>query len=395
MTDVPQPGRDPDDPFPFSGFDLSQLFQALQSQGPVNWEIARQVAQWVALEGAPEPEIGSDHVRELTELAAAAQTYIAGETDIAADPVVRVLGRGEWASLHLDALRDVLEELALTLGRAAEDAPDDAPDDVDLLGADPTAAMLPALLPVLLGLQAGSMVGYLAQYALGRHDLPLPTGDAPSMVFVVPNIDAFESEWSLPRADLRFYLALHESVHATIRSVPWVGQHLIGLAREFVSGYQLSEEALGENLGNVDPTDPAAITELAADPAALLGAMRTDGQRVTQQRLQVVLSVLEGYADSVLKRVGAPLLPDLGRIHEAIERHRLERGEAGTFVEDLLGLALDREHYERGTAFCAGVIERAGASGLNRLWEDPSRIPTPAELDAPGLWLARIDLPED
>lgn len=386
MTNLPQPGGDPDEPFPFSGFDLTQLFQALQGQGPVNWEIAGQVSQWVALEGAAEAPLPSDEVAELTQLAAAAQTYVGAETELAADPAVRVLRRSEWATLHLDALKTVLEELALTLGRGVEDGPEDG---------DPTAAMLPALLPVLLGLQAGSMVGYLAQYALGRHDLPLPTGDAPSMVFVVPNIDAFESEWSLPRSDLRFYLALHESVHATIRTVPWVSERLVGLAREFVSGYELSDESIGESFGMVDPTDPSAITELAADPAALLGAMRTERQRATQVRLQMLLSVLEGYADSVLTRVGGPLLPELGRIHEAIERHRLERGDAGRFVEDLLGLALDREHYERGAAFCAGVIERAGNAGLNRLWEDPSRVPTAAELDAPGLWLARIDLPEE
>jgi uncharacterized protein (DUF2342 family) len=32
-------------------------------------------------------------------------------------------------------------------------------------------------------------------------------------------------------------------------------------------------------------------------------------------------------------------------------------------------------------------------TGLDRLWADEAMVPTPAELDAPGLWLARIDLP--
>jgi uncharacterized protein (DUF2342 family) len=30
--------------------------------------------------------------------------------------------------------------------------------------------------------------------------------------------------------------------------------------------------------------------------------------------------------------------------------------------------------------------------GLSRLLEDPELLPTPNELDAPGLWLARIEL---
>jgi uncharacterized protein (DUF2342 family) len=32
---------------------------------------------------------------------------------------------------------------------------------------------------------------------------------------------------------------------------------------------------------------------------------------------------------------------------------------------------------------------------LNRLWESERMLPTPAELEAPGLWLARIELPEE
>jgi uncharacterized protein (DUF2342 family) len=70
----------------------------------------------------------------------------------------------------------------------------------------------------------------------------------------------------------------------------------------------------------------------------------------------------------------------------------VERGQAAGFVDQLLGLQLDREHYERGVAFCRGVVERSGNDGLNRLLEGPAMIPTPAELDAPGLWLARIEL---
>jgi len=41
------------------------------------------------------------------------------------------------------------------------------------------------------------------------------------------------------------------------------------------------------------------------------------------------------------------------------------------------------------------VVERAGGDGLVRLWESERTFPTPAEITAPGLWLARIDLPDE
>jgi uncharacterized protein (DUF2342 family) len=64
------------------------------------------------------------------------------------------------------------------------------------------------------------------------------------------------------------------------------------------------------------------------------------------------------------------------------------------FVERLLGLELTQAQYERGAAFVDGAVERAGSEALDRLWRSERELPTPAEVDAPGLWLARIDLPD-
>jgi uncharacterized protein (DUF2342 family) len=55
-------------------------------------------------------------------------------------------------------------------------------------------------------------------------------------------------------------------------------------------------------------------------------------------------------------------------------------------------VALDGDHYEQGQSFVRGIVERAGEDGLARLWKSAHELPTSAELSAPGLWLARIDL---
>ena len=79
---------------------------------------------------------------------------------------------------------------------------------------------------------------------------------------------------------------------------------------------------------------------------------------------------------------------------EAVRRRRVEADPSDRFVERLFGLELTQTAYDRGNAFVAGVVERAGDDGLVRLWQSERTLPTPAELDAPGLWLARIDLPD-
>lgn len=396
-------------PFGAGGFDLAQIMQMLQSQGPINWEVARQIAAWVAVEGGSERPIDPAAHEQLAELARAAQTHVVAETDLTGTYAasLRTLGPQGWAELHLDALRPVLEALATTLGKVMREtgpapgelesgepgsrgAPGASPFGPEMLG-----GMMQMLAPALLGMQAGSMIGYLAQHALGRYDLPLPTSDRPSLCFVVQNIDAFEDAWSLDRADLRFYVAVHEVVHAAERSVPWVRERLVRLSTEYVSAYEVDPSALEDRFGAVDPADPSTLGSIAEDPEALLGAMHSPRQDEPRRQLQILTAVLEGYADSVLERVGEKLIPSFRQIHEAMERHRLERGEAEVFIEGLLGLKLERHHYEQGAAFCRGVLERAGPEGLNRLWESERMLPTPAELDAPGLWLARIELPED
>ena len=231
------------------------------------------------------------------------------------------------------------------------------------------------------------------KHALGRFDLPLPSMHPPVVTFVAPNIDRFAEAWSIEPRDVRFAVAIAETVRAAQRTKPWVRERLVEIATEYVGAFELDPRAFDDAFGDVDPTDADAMAQLAQRPDVLLGALRSDRQRAILERNQQFTMVLEGYADLVTEHIGTHLLTDYPRIHEALRRHHVERGEAGRFVEGMLGIELDRTHYERGQAFCAGVVERAGMDGLNRLWSGAEHLPTPAELDAPGLWLARIDLP--
>lgn len=399
----------PGGPNPF-GFDLSQFFRMLQSSGPVNWEIAGQVAAWMA---DADPESGQPRTPAPTDPAAAAafsalvraaQTAVADATGLDAVYLVesRCVDRRAWADGTLAALHTVLGALAESLAEPADDAGDssEAGDEPGAAEVDPFAGIVGALLPLLVGVWAGSMIGFLAQGALGQYDLPLPLEGEPRLTFVASNVDEFAREWSLPPDDVRYVLALREVVHAAQRSVPWVRDRLVRLAREYVSGYELRADALEGQLGELDFSDPSAFGDLAGagelvgDPSELLGAMRSDRQLPALEELRRFVCVLEGYADVVVARLGTPMVPSFAQIDEALRRRRVERGRAGAFVDRLLGLELDREHYEQGVAFCTGVIERAGLEGCNRLWAREAMVPTPAELTAPGLWLARIELPD-
>src|SRR5919108_2707872 len=110
MSDPPQPLG------PFGGFDLSQMLRFLQSEGPVHWEVARQVARWVALEGQTESPVAAEDRARLGEVASAAEQRVLAETgEPPPSRSVALLGRGEWADQALQTLRPVLEKLAVSL----------------------------------------------------------------------------------------------------------------------------------------------------------------------------------------------------------------------------------------------------------------------------------------
>jgi uncharacterized protein (DUF2342 family) len=77
-------------------------------------------------------------------------------------------------------------------------------------------------------------------------------------------------------------------------------------------------------------------------------------------------------------------------ISEAVRRRRIESSPDDMFVERLLGIRVGDDQVSRGKAFVQGVVDRVGEAELNRMLELPASIPTPPELDAPGLWVARV-----
>jgi putative hydrolase len=151
----------------------------------------------------------------------------------------------------------------------------------------------------------------------------------------------------------------------------------------------MRELGIDDLLGSGEP-DMAAVQRLAGDPDLLLGAMQSPAQRALMPRIEAIVAAVEGYVDVILDTIGARLIADYDQVTEALRRRRVEFGPEARFVERIFGLELSQATFDRGTAFVSGLVERAGTGVFEVLWSDTESLPTPAELDAPGLWLARV-----
>ncbi len=395
-----RPGDDPsDDPFrgmPLFG-DLARLFQ---QQGPVGWDAARQLALAVATDGGQEPNVDPMERMRIEPLARVAELHVGTATGLPASTsgggisIVPVT-RGQWATATLDAWRPLFERLAGALGEQPGPPPP-AADPGDPLGF--MGPLLQMMGPMMLGMTAGSMVGHLARRSFGQYDLPIPRPPSDQLMVVPANLDEFGTEWSIPADDLRLWICLQEVAVHTVLRLPHVRERLDDLLRRYVSGFEPDASALEERLGELDISDPGSLgglQSLFGDPQLLLGAIQSPAQRELLPGFEALVAAIAGYVDHVVDRAGQPLLQNYGMLAEAVRRRRVEADPSDRFVERLFGLELTQAAYDRGTNFVAGVLERAGEDGLARLWESDRTLPTPAELDAPGLWLARIELPQD
>jgi putative hydrolase len=404
----PEPG---DAGNPFQSL-LGDLMNMLGTSAPNQWEMTRSFALNVATGGEAEPNVDPVQRIRLEQLARVAELNVVEATGMPVSPDGRRLtcvpvGRGDWTLRALESWRPILSAMAPTPG-AAPAPPVDASDPLDdddpmggfgnLLGQWATA-----IGPMFFGLQVGSVVGHLSQRALGQYPLAIPWAPSDELVLITSNIAAFAEDWSLPEEEAMVWVCARELASNSVLTRPVVRGHLERLLTELAESTAAAQQNLAgrigeiggaEGLGGAAGMDLESLQGMLGDPDALLGELLTPESRRSSDQLTALAVVIDAYADHIADRVGQKLVGSHAQLTEAWYRRRIERGKGEEAAGALFGLDLDQVQVDRGRSFISGVVERAGEDGLARLWSSERNLPTPAEVDAPGLWLERISLPE-
>ena len=386
----------------------------LGSSGPDSWEMSRAFALNVATGGTPESNVEPLQRIQVEQLSRVAELNVIEATGMPVTPDGRRLtcvpvGRGDWTSRALESWRPVLAEMA-TPPATAPTEPDAGAAGIDP-ALDPSggmAAMLgqwaSAIGPMFFGLQVGSVVGHLSQRTLGQYPLALPWAPSDELLLVTSNITEFAHDWSLPEEEALLWVCARELATNSVLTRPAVRARIEELLHAYAESQAAAQQDLAGKLRGLTGGDDAAamgpgmdlesLQGMFGDPEALMGELLTPESRRTSDRLTAVAVVVDAYADHIATVVGAKLVGAHTQLAEAWYRRRTERGKGEEAAGALFGLDLDQTQVDRGRAFVAGVVERAGEEGLGRLWSPARNLPTPTEVDAPGLWLERIDLPE-
>jgi len=383
---------------PFENLPMfGDLARALSGQGPLNWDAARQFAGLAATGGAGEVNIDPAVRIKFGELAQIAELHVRDLTGFdGPSPDVVPVTAGAWAQRTLEAYRPLFTELATSLGQPI------APSDDDDLNADPMMAMMAGLsrmmAPSMMGMAVGSMVGRMATHAFGQYDLPIPRQDA-NLTVLPGNIDRFAEEWSITVDEMRMWVLAQELTGHALFSIASLREDFASLVRRHVGAFRPDPEAIAEKLSTLDTDDAdpmQAMQQVLSDPAVLLGAVQSPEQRQLEPLLDAAAAAIIGYVDYMVDGVSVRVIGgDALRIAEAVRRRRVDHSPEDLYTERLLGLRLTHDQVQRGKNFVAGVVDRVGEARLTVLLARPNALPTPAEIDAPGLWVARLDLAAD
>lgn len=340
------------------------------AQGPIDWARARRVARWISSRDASEvtdrAALEAQYLAHSVRSEAAIAEYL-GVRLPAPVEAVRVVDRVAWLEANFDTLAESLKPLESVYGR--EPTPVEAQ---------------------LAGVQLGGVFGYLSSRVLGQYDLSL-FSSAPEergvLYFVEPNIARVQRELGLGEG-FRLWIALHEVTHVfEFEAYPWVREHFRGLLEAFMAQAAQNLSAQGVGLTQLFRRLVAGAS-LSRHP---LSWLLSPEERTLFERLQALMSLVEGFSDFVMNALGRELLPDFEQIEARVKARQASRPLLTEVLERLIGLDLKRAQYRDGEAFVREVVAARGLPFLLRVWEKPEHLPSLLELRESARWVARLE----
>lgn len=396
-------GKEPDRPLGFGQFspfgastgglpdDLAgkiPLFAELQklmswSGGPVNWDLARQIALSQLADGHHIVAI-SDRTAIIDALRLGdlwldeATTLPSGITTAAA------WSRVEWVERTLPVWSALCDPVAARVATAMATS---LPEEMRAQ-AGPLAGMLNQVGGLMFGAQIGQALGALAGEVHGASDIGLPLGPPGTGALVAENVAAFGKGLGRPDEEVRLYLALREAAHQRLFThVPWLRQRLLDSVDAYARGIVVDASAIERAITGLDPTNPEAMQEALS--GGLFEPQTTPEQQAVLNRLETLLALVEGWVDAVVSSAARPRLPGAEALQETTRRRRATGGPAELTFATLVGLELRPRRLREAAQLWTAIEAIGGAQARDMLWSHPDLMPSTEDLDDPVGFAAR------
>jgi putative hydrolase len=420
MADLPfgfSPGDDPDrdkpkkdpnsgpgDPFGFGGgdfnmADLGQIFTKLgqmfsgtggamggSSSGPVNYDLARQLATSSIGFVAPIPAATSSAIADAVHLA---DTWLDGATALPAGATKAVAWTpNEWVDGTLDTWKRLCDPMAEQIGSVwASSLPEEAK-----AMAGPLLAMMTQMGGMAFGSQLGQALGKLSREVLTSTDIGLPLGPKGVAALLPEAIEALSEGLEQPRSEILTFLAAREAAHHRLFShVPWLSTQLLNAVEAYAKGMKIDMSGMEELAQGFNPAalaDPAAMEQLLSQ--GMFEPKATPEQTAALERLETLLALAEGWVQTVVTAALGDRIPGTAALSEMLRRRRATAGPAEQTFATLVGLELRPRKMREAAVLWERLTDAVGIDARDAVWQHPDLLPNSADLDEPAGFIDRI-----
>lgn len=391
-------------PFGFGGdFDmanLGQLFTRLgemfggvgsamssgKDAGPVNYDLARQVATSSIGFIAPIPATTNSAIADAVHLA---ETWLNGATALP-EGTTKAVGwsPSDWVENTLGTWKRLCDPMAGQISSVwAQSLPEEAKSM-----AGPLLQMMSQMGGIAFGSQLGQALGRLSKEVLTSTDIGLPLGPKGVAAILPDAVESFADGLEQPRSEIMTFLAAREAAHHRLFShVPWLSSQLLGAVEAYAAGMQIDMTGIEELARDFNPAslaDPGAMEQLLSQ--GVFEPKATPAQTQALERLETLLALIEGWVQTVVTAALGERLPGEAALSETLRRRRASGGPAEQTFATLVGLELRPRKLREAGALWQRLTEAAGMDARDAVWQHPDLLPGSDDLDDPAAFIDRI-----
>lgn len=397
------PGGSPSDPFGMggAGFDMSDLGQIFtrlgemfsgagamggRQSGPVNYDLARQLASNAIGFVAPVPEQTASAIADAVRLA---DTWLDGVTPLPAGTSrTAAWTPSDWLDNTLETwkrLCDPVAEQISTVWAAA------LPEEAKAM-AGPLLAMMSQMGGMAFGSQLGQALGTLSREVLTSTDIGLPLGPKGVAALMPEAIETLSEGLEQPRSEILTFLAAREAAHHRLFThVPWLSSQLLSAVEAFARGMKVDMSGIEDLAQGINPaalTDPSQMEQLLNQ--GIFEPKATPEQEAALERLETLLALIEGWVQTVVTAALGDRIPGTGALSETLRRRRATGGPAEQTFATLVGLELRPRKLREAAELWQRLTDAVGADARDGVWQHPDLLPSSDDLDEPAGFIDRM-----
>lgn len=398
-------GGSSSDPFGMGGAgfdmaDLGQIFTKLGEMfsgagnpmaqggqsGPVNYDLARQLASNSIGFVAPVPEQTTKAIADAVHLA---DTWLDGVTPLPAGTSRAVAWTpSDWIDNTLETWKRLCDPVAEQISTVWASA---LPEEARAM-AGPLLAMMTQMGGMAFGSQLGQALGTLSREVLTSTDIGLPLGPKGVAALLPEAIESLSEGLEQPRSEILTFMAAREAAHHRLFShVPWLSSQLLSAVEAFARGMKVDMSGIEDLAQGINPaalTDPAQMEQLLSQ--GMFEPKATPEQVAALERLETLLALIEGWVQTVVTAALGDRIPGTQALSETLRRRRATGGPAEQTFATLVGLELRPRKLREAATLWERLTTAVGADARDGVWAHPDLLPSSDDLDEPAAFIDRM-----